>query len=63
MTQKELNYVEDAIMHETNIISIIEESIELLEDKTVITFMQKEHDNHNSLLKKLLKLMEEKANE
>ena len=33
MTQKELLYMEDAIEHETNLISISELSVENLEDK------------------------------
>ena len=35
MTQKELLYVEDAIGHEQNIISICQESINFLEDENV----------------------------
>ena len=63
MTQKELTYLEDAVKHESNIVSIIQESIELLEDEDLISFMEKQMDDHKSLHKKLMKLLEEKANE
>ena len=36
MTQKELLYLEDAIGHEQNIISIIEEKIEKLVDEKLV---------------------------
>ncbi len=63
MTQKELDYVEDAIKHENNLASIIKESIELLEDDSLISFMQKQLDDHKSLHKELMDLLEEKENE
>lgn len=63
MTQKELTYLEDAVKHEENIASIIEASIELLEDDEIISFMQKQQEDHKSLHKKLMKLLEDKANE
>ena len=63
MTQKELNYVEDAIKHESNIASIIEQSIELLEDENLVSFMQKQLDDHKALHQKLMNLLEEKVNE
>ena len=63
MTQKELSYMEDAIKHEQNLASIIEESINLLDDEKLVSFMQKQMNNHKDMQKKLMMLMEEKANE
>lgn len=63
MTQKELDYVEDAIKHEKNLASIITESIEVLEDEKIVSFTQKQLDDHKSLHKKLMNLLEEKKNE
>lgn len=63
MTQKELDYVEDAIKHEKNLASIITESIEVIEDEKIVSFMQKQLDDHKSLHKKLMNLLEEKKNE
>lgn len=63
MTQKELDYVEDAVQHESNIAKIIKESIEKLEDEKLVSFMQKQLDDHKSLQEKLMNLLEEKANE
>ena len=63
MTQKDLLYMEDAIKHEENLASIIEESINLLDDENLVSFMQKQMNNHKDMQKKLMMLMEEKANE
>ena len=63
MTQKELDYVEDAVKHETSLASILQTSIESLEDEKLVAFMQKELDNHKSLHKKLMNLLEDKSNE
>ena len=63
MTQKELNYLEDAIGHEENIIKICSETISYLEDDDLIDFMNKEVKNHSSIKNKLMNLMEEKCNE
>ena len=63
MTQKELLYVEDAIMHERIIISICDFMIESLEDDDLITFIEKENKKHNTMLEKLEYLLKEKANE
>ena len=63
MTQKELLYLEDAIGHETNIIKIIEVSLENLEDNILIDFMQKEITIHKSMKEKLMNLLKEKSNE
>ncbi len=63
MTQKELLYLEDAIGHEQNIISIITEMLNLLEDKNLRSFMNKELKRHEGMEQKLIKLLEDKANE
>lgn len=63
MTQKELSYVEDAIGHEKNIISICEEMLKNLEDERLVTFTQNELEMHKSMKEKLTSMLEEKANE
>ena len=63
MTQKELLYVEDAIGHEQNIVSIITETLNYLEDKNLVSFMKKELKRHEETKKELIKLLEAKANE
>ena len=61
MTQKELLYLEDAIGHEKNIISICTESLNYLDDSTLVTFMESETKKHNETLKKLMKKLKECA--
>ena len=63
MTQKELLYLEDAIGHEQNIISILNESLANLEDEVLVSFMEKETKKHANTLQKLLKILEDKSNE
>ena len=63
MTQKELSYIEDAIGHEGNIIKIITESIKMLEDDKLITFMEQELNIHTSMKQKLMTMLEGIANE
>ena len=63
MTQKELSYVEDAIGHETNIISIASDFSEKLDDEELVSFMEEEIENHTSMKERLLNLLEEKTNE
>lgn len=63
MTQKELAYLEDACSHEQIIVSIIEESLNNLEDEKLVEFMKNELDKHNNIKQNLLNLLEEKANE
>lgn len=63
MTQKELSYLEDAIGHETNIITIIEETSKLLEDEKLISFMDEELKKHSALKNKLMTMLGKKANE
>ena len=63
MTQKELLYVEDAIGHEKNIISIINTSIDYLEDKNLVSFLLKELKKHEIMQERLMNLLEEKSND
>ena len=58
MTQKELLYLEDAISHEKNIISIINESISMVSSKRIINFLNNELSIHKKLYSSLLKHME-----
>ena len=60
MTQKELSYFEDAIGHETSIISIITESIKNVEDQNLISFLENELSEHTQLKEKLMNKLEEK---
>lgn len=63
MTQKELLYVEDAIGHENNMISIIKDTINNLSSKELINFLKEELKKHESMKKKLLNKLESLANE
>ena len=63
MTQKELLYLEDAIGHEKNIITIIEDTINRLDDDNLVTFMQEQLNDHTNMQEKLMNFLEEKANE
>ncbi len=60
MTGKELAYVEDAIGHEGNIISICEDIKERLEDENLIAFMENKIETHVERKQNLLNLLEEK---
>ena len=62
MTQKELSYLEDAIGHEKNIISIINESINMSNEE-LKTFLENESEIHNNTLNNLMNTLETKANE
>ncbi len=63
MTEKELLYVEDAILHEKNIVSICNETINFLEDDSLVSFLKKEIKKHESMQEKLTDMLKEKANE
>ena len=63
MTEKELLYYEDAIMHEVNTISICEYIIDNLDDNSLINFMKKELKKHEDNKNTLLDVMEAIANE
>lgn len=63
MTQKELAYVEDAIGHESNIISILQETIKNIEDERLSNFLQTELSEHTKTKENLISKLEAKANE
>lgn len=58
MTQKELLYVEDAIGHEKNVSQIVFETIQLLEDKNLQSFMKSELKKHQAIENRLMSLLE-----
>ena len=60
MTQKELLYIEDAIGHEENIISVCNETLNYLEDEALVSFLSKEVKKHMTMKEKLLKVLEDK---
>lgn len=61
MTQKELLYVEDAIGHEKNIISIIQESLQFVEDEEIASFLEKEMKKHQNMEDKMMNFLEGEA--
>ena len=63
MTQKELLYYEDAIGHESSIITILNDNLKLLESEELKTFLESEVDKHQTIKENLITLLEEKANE
>ena len=63
MTQKELAYVEDAIGHESNIISILQVTIKNIEDERLSNFLQTELSEHTKTKENLISKLEAKANE
>lgn len=63
MTQKELLYIEDAIGHESNMIKICENTIDMLEDEELQSFLEKELKKHNSMKEKLISALEACLNE
>ena len=63
MTQKELAYVEDAIGHESTIISVLEETKEKLQDEELVSFIENDVEKHTSMKERLMNLLEEKSNE
>lgn len=63
MTQKELLYLEDAVKHEENIIKICEETVNLLEDEKLVSFIKKEIKKHENMKCELMDTLEVKCNE
>lgn len=63
MTQKELLYVEDAIGHEKNMIAVCQETISCLKEEKLNAFLEKEIKKHENMQKKLMKMLEDNANE
>ena len=62
MTQKELSYVEDAIKHECNIVSLLETNLDCLGEENLISFFESEIKSHNKTKESLLKLLEKHCN-
>ena len=58
MTQKELAYIEDAIGHENNIISILDNMIDSINDDDLVSYMNEEITNHQDMLSQLIELLE-----
>lgn len=63
MTQKELLYVEDAIMHENNIINICEDMVNTLDNDELSDFIDNEIGIHTGIKENLMSLLEAKLNE
>ena len=63
MTQKELLYMEDAIGHEKSIIKILEESIKMVEDDNLVSFLNQELEEHITRRDNLINVLEGIANE
>ena len=63
MTQKELLYVEDAVKHECNIISILNDMENNLEDNDLVTFVKDEIKSHTKTKKELINLLKENVND
>ena len=63
MTEKELLYVEDAINHESNIISIVTDTINNLEDEKLKNFMKQKLNEHIAFKVELVNTLEDYANE
>lgn len=63
MTQKELLYVEDAIGHEQNVGQIVAETISLIQDKNLKSFLKSELKKHQAIEAKLLNLLESEVHE
>jgi hypothetical protein len=63
MTEKELLYVEDAVNHECNIISIVTEIINNLEDDQLKDFMEEKLNEHMAYKTELINALEDYANE
>lgn len=62
MTQKELLYLEDAIGHEKNIVSIIEQTIKTIENADLKTFLEAEKTCHQKTYDNLINTLKVKNN-
>ena len=63
MTQKELLYVEDAVCHESSIISILTDSINNIENEELRDFLEEKLNEHIAFKVELINMLEDKANE
>ena len=59
MTQKELSYVEDAIMHEEHIIKLLQDLLEYLDDNNLMSYFKSQIKSHNNLKNKLVSKLED----
>ena len=62
MTQKELLYVEDAIMHEKTILDICNDLLTHIDDENITDFINGEINNHEIIRENLLNILEAKQN-
>lgn len=62
MTQKELLYYEDAIGHESNIISILNNSIQELDNDEIKNYLENEVLIHQELKNNLINCLKENVN-
>lgn len=58
MTQKELNYIEDVYNHELLLINILNNTVCEVDDEKYISLLNEQIKIHESLNKKLIKLLE-----
>ena len=63
MTEKELLYFEDAIMHEDSIIKICSDISNNLQDENLRLFIQNEISKHEDTKNNLINLLEVSCNE
>ena len=63
MTEKELLYFEDAIGHEKNIVSILNQSVNMVTDEDIKSFLNSEITKHKSIENDLMNMLGGKANE
>ena len=61
MSQKELLYVEDVYNHELLIMNIIADLIKQIDDEKYISLLENHLKKHESLNKKILRLLEEEC--
>lgn len=61
MSQKELLYIEDVYNHELLIMNIIADLIEQIDDEKYISLLENHLKKHESLNKKILRLLEEEC--
>ena len=61
MSQKELMYVEDIYNHELLIIEMINEVLTQIDDEKFVSLFEEHLKKHESLNKKLLKMVEEES--
>ena len=63
MTQKELLYFEDAIMHIDSIIKILNHSKQIIDDDNISNFIDNELSKQQSLKEQLMNTLGDKVNE